>query len=107
MNSSKNGSGRRRLTPAQRQRLLARYHQSQSTVKEFATHHGVGLSTLSKWLRLERDAGTTEVKFQEIRLPNAASRCPVEVVSPQGWIVRFQNTSDVQMLPQILRALPC
>jgi transposase-like protein len=44
------------LTSAQRQRLLARYHQSQMTLKQFATQHGVGLSTLSKWLRLEREA---------------------------------------------------
>jgi hypothetical protein len=47
------------------------------------------------------------VKFQEVRLPNPASRWPVEVVSPQGWIVRLQNGSDVQMLPELLRALPC
>jgi transposase-like protein len=106
MYSSKSGSRRRRTTK-QRQRLLARYHRSQSSVKEFAAQHGVGMSTLSKWLRLERDASTPEVKFQEIQLPSPTSRCPVEVVSPQGWIVRLQNGSDVQMLPQLLRALPC
>jgi len=65
------------------------------------------LSTLSKWLRLERDAGPEQVKFQEVRLPNSTSRWPVEVVSPQGWIVRLQNGSDTQMLPELLQALPC
>jgi hypothetical protein len=39
------------------------------------------------------------VKFQEVRLSNVALRWPVEVVSPQGWIVRLQNGSDVQQLP--------
>ncbi len=107
MNSSISGSGRRRWTSKQRQRFLARYHRSQLTLKEFATLHGVGLSTLSKWLRLERDAVLAKVKFQEVRLPNPASRWPVEVVSPQGWIVRLQNSSDVQQLPELLRALPC
>ncbi len=107
MDTSKAGSGRRRRTSKQRQRLLARFHQSQLTLKQFATRHGVGLSTLSKWLRLERDAIPAKVKFQEVRLSNAASRWPVEVVSPQGWIVRLQNSSDVQQLPALLRALPC
>jgi transposase-like protein len=107
MDSSKNGSGRRRWTPEQRQRLLARFQQGHLTLRDFATRHVVGLSTLSKWLRLERDAVPAKVKFQEVRLPNPASRWPVEVVSPQGWIVRLQNSSDVQQLPSLLRTLPC
>jgi len=107
MYSSHIGSGRRRLTSKQRQRLLARFHQSQLTQREFANQHAIGMSTLSKWLRLERDAPPPKVKFQEVRLPNPASRWPIEVVSPQGWIVRLQNGSDVQMLPSLLRALPC
>jgi transposase-like protein len=107
MDSSKAGSGRRRWTSKQRQRLLARYHQGHLTLRDFATRHGVGLSTLSKWLRLERDAVPAKVKFQEVRLPNLAAHWPVEVVSPQGWIVRLQNSSDLQQLPELLRALPC
>ena len=107
MNTSKTGSGRRRWTPKQRQRLLAKFHESQLTQSEFANQHGVGLSTLSKWLRLERDAVPTKVKFQEVQLPNPAARWPVEVVSLQGWIVRLQNGSDVKSLPELLRALPC
>jgi transposase-like protein len=107
MYSSNTGSGRRRLTSNQRQRLVARYHQSQLTLKQFAAQHNVGLSTLSKWLRRERDAIPPKVKFQEVRLPSPVSRWPFEVVSPQGWIVRLQNVSDVQQLPELLRALPC
>jgi len=107
MDSSKNGTGRRRWTSNQRQRLLSRFHQSQLTQHEFATQHGVGLSTLSKWLRLERDAVPPKVKFKEMRLPSPATRCPIEVVSPQGWVVRLQNSSDVQQLSELLRALPC
>ncbi|MGO8680689.1 MAG: IS66 family insertion sequence element accessory protein TnpA [Limisphaerales bacterium] len=64
--------------------MLARFHQSQLTQNDFATQHGVGLSTLSKWLRLERDAVPAKVKFQEVRLPNPDSRWPVEVVNPQA-----------------------
>jgi transposase-like protein len=107
MNTSKTGSGRRRWTRKQRQRLLAKFHQCQLTQSEFATQHGVGLSTLCKWLRLEREAIPAKVKFQEVRLPNPTSRWPVEVVSPQGWIVRLQNGSDAKSLPELLQALPC
>jgi hypothetical protein len=107
MYTHKTGSARRRWTAKQRQRLLARFHQSQLTQSDFASQHGVGLSTLGKWLRLERDAEPAKVKFQEVRLPSPASCWPIEVVSPQGWIVRLQNGSDVQSLPELLRALPC
>ena len=107
MNSSKIHSGRRRWTSRQRQKLLARFHESKLTQRDFANQHGVGLSTLVKWLRVERDAVPTKVKFQEVRLPNPTARFPVEVVSPQGWIVRLQNGSDVQILPQLLQAIPC
>jgi transposase-like protein len=104
MDTSKTASGRRRWTHKQRQGLLARFYESQLTQSKFATQHGVGLSTLSKWLRLERDAPSPKVKFQEVRLPSPTSHWPEEVVSPQGWIVRLQNGS---LLPDVLRALPC
>jgi transposase-like protein len=107
MDTSKTDSGRRRWTRKQRQGLLARFHESQLTQSEFTNQHGVGLSTLSKWLRLEREAVPAKVKFQEFRLPSPTSRWPVEVVSPQGWIVRLQNGSDVKSLSELLRALPC
>jgi len=107
MNASKTGSVKRRWTPKQRRRFLARFHQSQLTQREFAAQHAIGMSTLSKWLRLERKAPTPQVKFQEVRLPNPTSRWPVEVVSPQGWIVRLQEGADVKFLPELLRALPC
>jgi hypothetical protein len=86
---------------------VTRFHQSRLTQRDFAARHGVGYSTLSKWLRLERDAVPAKVSFQEVRLPNPTTRWPVEVVSPQGWIVRLQNGSELETLPQLLRALPC
>jgi transposase-like protein len=107
VNFTKIRSERRRWTSKQRQKLLARFHESKLIQRDFAKQHGVGLSTLVKWLRLEREDVPAKVKFQEVRLPNPAPRWPVEVVSPQGWIVRLHNGSDVQQLPSLLRALPC
>jgi len=84
MVSSKNGSVRRRKTFEQRQRFLARFHQSQLTQREFAARHGIGLSTLGKWLRVESTAPLPPLKFKEVVLPHAPLRYAVEVVSPQG-----------------------
>ena len=61
---------------------MTRFHRSQLTQRDFATRHRIGYSTLSKWLRLERDAVPAKVKFQEVRLPNPTPRWPIEVVSP-------------------------
>ena len=107
MQKAKTGSGRRRWTRKQRKGLLARFHESQFTQSEFATQHGVGLSTLSKWLRLERDSVPAKVAFQEVRLSSPVKHWPIEVVSPQGWIVRLHNGADVHLLPELLRTLPC
>jgi transposase-like protein len=98
---------RRRRTLKQRQQLLARFHQSQMTQGAFAARHGIGVSTLGKWLHRESPKRLSPVKFREVALPNSAPRWPIEVASPQGWIVRLQTGSEVQMLPQLLRALPC
>jgi transcriptional regulator with XRE-family HTH domain len=94
MYSSKSGSGRRRWNSKQRQRLLARFHQSQLTQRDFAGRQPVGLSTLRKWVRVETEAAPPSVKFQEAALPNIPLRYAVEVVSPQGWTARLQNSSE-------------
>jgi transposase-like protein len=107
MNSSKSGLVRRRKTSEERQRLVARFHKSQMTQRDFAVRHGIGMSTLSKWLRVEVKPKPPRVKFQEVVLPNTPLRYAVEVVSPQGWTVRLQNSSEIESLSQVLQALPC
>src|SRR5208283_3441325 len=107
MNSTKTGLIRRRKTSDERQRLVARYHESQLTQRDFAVRHGIGLSTLGKWLRCEDKADLAPVKFHEVKLPHMPLRYAVEVVSPQGWTVRLQSSSEVQTLSQVLQALPC
>jgi transposase-like protein len=107
MYSSKSGSRRRRWTVKQRQRFIARFHESQLTQRDFATRHGVGLSTLSKWLRVENETASPPVRFQEVTLPNMPLRYAVEIVSPHGWTVRLQNSSEIEALAQLLQVLPC
>ena len=92
MSSHRNDvTSRKRLTVQQRQQLLARYHRSPLAQAEFTAQHGIGLSTLGKWLREARaeDTAPSPVRFQEMVLPSPAPRWTVEVVNPQGWTVRL------------------
>ena len=107
MNYSKPVSVRRRKTAQQRQRLVTRFHKSQLTQRQFAAQHGIGLSTLSKWLRCEGKKSLPPVKFQEVSLPSPTPHLGVEVISPNGWVVRLHNCAELQTLPQLLRAVPC
>src|SRR5438309_1729493 len=65
---------RRRRTPQQRGELLTQYRCSGLSQREFVQSHGLGLSTLNKWLRQERLAGVKppdrkdSVRFQEVNL---------------------------------------
>lgn len=108
MASRKSNSARRhRLTPQQRQRLLARYHLGWLGQREFAARHGVGLSTLGKWLQQERTTGQPSVSFEEVMLPNSPIRWALEIVNPQGWTVRLAQSSDLETLCPLLLPLPC
>ena len=103
--SSPKEAARHRFSPQQRQRLLARFQQSKLTQKEFAARHGVGLSTLSKWLQDEHCGDRPAMRFEEVVVPNAATKWAVEVISPKGWTVRLQDSSAIRTLPKVLRAL--
>ena len=100
---------RRRLSVHQRQRLVGRYHRSQLTQAEFAARHGIGVSTLGKWLREARGVESSQppLRFQEVTLPSTAPRWALEVVNPQGWTVRLVSVSDAEVLPHLLPLLPC
>lgn len=100
---------RRRLTKQQRQRLLACYHRSPLTQAEFAAQHGIGLSTLGKWLREEGQVrqSAAPMRFQEVMLPSTTSQWAVEVVNPQGWTVRLHAASDFEVVSPLLPVLPC
>jgi transposase-like protein len=98
---------RHHVTSQQRQRLLARYHKSQLTQRDFAAKAGVGLSTLVKWLHQERNHTQEPVSLREVMLPHAPGRRALEVVSPQGWTVRLAQMNDAPIVQQLLSALPC
>jgi hypothetical protein len=109
MDTSKTGTGRRRLTSKQRQRLLTKFHQSQLAQRESANEHAIGMSTLSKWLRLERDEVPAKVKFQEVRLPSPVSKCEANRAFIPIYVFR-QKTSPIRLshagMPQQFAKVP-
>src|SRR5436309_14668025 len=92
-------SGRRQRyhTSAQRAQIVARFQQSGLNRGQFAHRHGLVSSTLARWLAEARDArkGYSPVVFSELRLvppvPGAATAWAMEIVSPDGVIVRCRE----------------
>ena len=107
MDSPKRDSHRRHLPPEERQEVLARYRQSGMTQRDFCRQEGLGLSTLIRWLGDERKPRRQPLAFQEVILPATTSAWAVEVVSPQGWVVRCQAETGAERVAELLRALPC
>jgi transposase-like protein len=91
MDSSKTVSFRRRRTSEQRQRLLTSFHHSELTQRDFAARHGIGLSTLGKWLRCEDRTTSPPVKFQEVALPNRQR--PLIFLAGEALKVSFVNAA--------------
>ena len=108
---------RKRLSPEQRQEILARYHGGQLTMKQFVAQEGLSTTTLCTWLKQERlrsQAGPESsvpvepaIHFQELKLPLGNSTWAMEIVTPQNWTLRLAQPPEPNMLQHWLRALPC
>jgi transposase-like protein len=111
MRSKSLSGSRRRFTPAERVGLLAEYHRSQVTQREFVEQHDLSLATLTKWLRWERQGGKAprrkRLPFAEVPLGQVlgTSRWVAEVVRPDGWTVRLAPDAPAALVEQLLR--PC
>ena len=101
---------RKRLSPAEREQILERFHQGVLTIKDFSAQEGISKSTLSNWLHEQRESGTAEVptiSFQELKLPQAVGSWAVEIVTPNCWTVRLAQSPETGTLRKLLEALPC
>jgi len=102
--------GRRRHTPAQRDKVLAAFHRSRLPQKEFAAQAGIGHSTLTLWLR---QAGAREPGPSTfVPVPNlwsAAAVAPAyRLQLAQGVIVEVSagfRAEELGALLQLLQAL--
>jgi len=64
---------RKRLTPAQREKILRDYRQSGLPQREFALRVGIGVSTLQLWLR---KAGGSGASAGFVQVPNLLGAAP-------------------------------
>jgi len=108
---------RRRRTPQQRAELLTQYRRSGLSQRDFVQSHGLGLSTLTKWLREERRTSVKPperngaVPFQEVNLrpPFGTASWAAEVALADGAVLRLGAQASVAWATELLQALrrPC
>jgi len=108
---------RHHRTPQQRAELLTRYRRSALSQRDFVQSHGLGLSTLTKWLREERRTGgkpperNGSVPFQEVNLSPqfGTANWAAEVSLADGTVLRLSAQTAAAWATALLQALrrPC
>ena len=97
----------KRSTAAERAQMLDDFHRSGLTRLAFSRTHNVALSTLSKWLTNAKRKSPTPVLFREMRVSQVPSVTPmpwaVEIISPDGLMIRCRETLPLQDLSWLLR----
>ena len=108
---------RPRRTPQQRAERLTQYRRSGLSQRDFVRSRGLGLSTLTKWLRTQRRIGVKPperndaVPFQEVMLrpPFRPTGWAAEVALTDGAGLRLRAQADVTWATERLQVLrrPC
>jgi len=98
---------RKRLTPTQRNRILAAYRRSQLPQREFAAQAGIGLSTLQLWLRKAGapPAGTAFVPVPNL-LAQAAAAAVYRLHLAGGVILEVGSGFQSEEVAALLQLLP-
>lgn len=103
-----------RRTPDQIEQLLEQYYCSGQTQAEFASEHGIGLSTLQRWLGSSvRKARPPKASVEPAWLEVAAAAPSLRAVAtrsyrvdlPGGISLRMEGGFDATELEQLLRVL--
>lgn len=105
MNDSLTSKPRRHATAAERAQWVEQFQQSNLSARDFALQHGLGLSTLQRWLRADPALAVAPSVFTEVKLAATSGRWAAEVQRPDGWIVRLAPEASQALLPHLLR--PC
>ena len=98
---------RRRVSADERAQWVRRFQISGLTRREFVQRHGMGLSTLDRWLAAN-PAAPAHAPLREVTLGNLLSASPwiAEVQRPDGLVVRL-GPSALPLLQSLLAARPC
>lgn len=110
----KNDTRRRKhTTTAERLQMVEQFRRSGLTRAAFSRQHGIPLATLDWWLaRTKRDSHLpVPVLFREVMLPPApvtgTSTWAMEIVRPDGLVIRCRETLGMKDLTRLLRGPRC
>jgi transposase-like protein len=105
---------RRYLKPEERRRMAELCSQSGLTQREFAKRHQVSLSSLQRWLSEQRTErrDMPAVVFREMSVPPPLTSSPssawaVEIVGPDGTIIRCRDAWSFESLVLLLQGRAC
>jgi len=104
---------RRRPTAEQRRQLVEAFKQREEPAVDFARRHGLAVSTLHRWVQMERNFPKSHLKgpvFQEIQLPvNGMGSWCGEVCLPDGTRVRWNGDAGLEGTERLIERLrrPC
>lgn len=99
----------RRSIPAERAEILEEFRRSGLTRIAFSRTHNIALSTLSKWLFNDKRKSkvSAPVLFRELRVQQvptgAVSAWAVEMVSPDGLVIRCREALPLRDVSWLLR----
>jgi transposase-like protein len=99
------------LTADQKAELVQKFLQSGLGLREFSRQHGIGFTSLHRWVRKEQGGITSRptrpgvVDFTELKLPARAeaSEWAVELTLPNGTVLRMTKDTPPAIVEQLLR----
>lgn len=112
-NHTDNFTGKNRETLiAARLEMVKRFHRSGQTRGAFCESEGVAKSTLDWWLHKSKGLSKKkQLAFQEMAVVSSPIGRPSdwaqEVVSPEGWAIRWQQTLSLDEIVRLLREARC
>jgi hypothetical protein len=112
-NHTHNFRGKNRGTLiAARLEMVKRFRRSGQTRLAFCESEGVAKSTLDWWLHQSKGLSKKkQLAFQELAVVSSpigrASNWGQEVISPEGWTIRFEQTLSVDEIVRLLREARC
>lgn len=99
------------LTADQKAELVQKFLQSGLGLREFSRQHGIGYTSLYRWVKKEQGGITLRptrprgVDFTELKLPARVetSEWAVELTLPNGTVLRMTKDTPPAIVEQLLR----